>query len=243
MVWECECPLGGRTDMLTAFLGRLAKPWAVQAVWEETCGAVLETDTGCGSGDGAAAATLGCGVEPAFWHWSSKLDGGRLSPPPALHLQHVPLSSPRTHSVTGTSKEAWWVLWWLPSLGRVLQHPGVSGAGWDGTAASGLAGHHGKPCTAELISTRTKGSLGVKITLEKQSQSPVMESLSCSGCFLISPSQPKVPPFRPACTVRYFFSTHEYDDITRTTGTIFGTSNGLYCPAQACFLKSSLCHF
>lgn len=79
--------------MLTAFLGRLAEPWAVQAVEEETRSAVVEPDTDCGSGDGAAAAALGCSAETAFW----------LSPPPALHLQHVPLPGPRTHSVTGTS--------------------------------------------------------------------------------------------------------------------------------------------
>lgn len=96
--------------MLTAFLGRLAEPWAVQAVREETHGAVLEPDTGCGSGDGAAGAELGCGVEPAFWYWSSKLDEGQLSSPPALHLQHVPLTRPWTHSVTGISGEVQWVL-------------------------------------------------------------------------------------------------------------------------------------
>lgn len=132
MVWECECPLAGCIDMLTAFLGRLAEPLAVQAVWEETCGPVQEPDTGCGLGDGAAAAALGCSAEPAFWHWSSELDGGRLSPLSALHLQHVPRPGLRAHSITGTSGEAQWVLQWLPSLGRVPQHPGVSGAGWDG---------------------------------------------------------------------------------------------------------------
>lgn len=76
MVWECECPLGGCKDMLPEVLGRLAEPGVVQALWEEICSVVLELGTGCGSGNGAAAITLGCSEEPAFWHWSSKLDGG-----------------------------------------------------------------------------------------------------------------------------------------------------------------------
>lgn len=38
--------------------------------------------------------------------------------------------------------------------------------------ASHLAGDHRKPCTTELVSTRTKGSLGVKITLEKTAPKP-----------------------------------------------------------------------
>ena len=184
--------------MLTAFLGRLAEPWAVQAVREETHGAVLEPDTGCGSRDGAAAAVLGCSVEPAFWQWSSKLHGGRLSSLPALHLQHVPLPSPRTHCFTGTSGEAWWVLWWLPSPGRVLQHPGVSGDRGDGTGASGLAGNRRKHCTTELISTTTMGSLRVKITLEKQEPKPCHGVPQLLRLFLDQP-EPTQGPSLPPC--------------------------------------------
>lgn len=226
MVWECECPLGGCTDKLTKFLRSLAEPWAVQAVREETHGAVVEPDTGCSSGHRAAATALGCSAETALWHWCSKLDGRWLFPPSAA----CPPAQPVDTLCHRHQQETWQVSWWLPSLGRVLQHPRVSRAGWDGTGASGLAGNHRKHCTTEFLFTRTKGSLGVKITGKT-------EPKPCHGVPQLL-RQPKVPPFRPACTVHCFLCTHKQDDITRTTGTILGTLGGLYCPAQACFLKA-----
>lgn len=135
----------------------------------------------------------------ACWHWSPKLDRGRLSPVLALHLQRVPLSGPWACSATDITGTHGRSCSGCSAQAGSCSTLGLVGLG-DGMGASGLAGNHRKHCTTELISTRTKSSLGVKITLEKQSQSPVMECLSCSGCFLISLSNPKVPPFRPACT-------------------------------------------
>lgn len=131
-----------------------------------------------------------------------------MPPQRALHLQHVLLPGPWTHSVTGTSGEAQWVLWWLPSLGRVLQHPRLSRAGWEGTAASGLAGNHRKHRTTELISISTRGSSGVKITLEKQSQSPVMESLTARAVSWLAWANPRsLPSALPARSIISFAPT------------------------------------
>lgn len=126
MAWEWECLLGGCTEMLTAFFRRLAELWAVQAVQEETDSAVLEMHIGCGSGDGAAAAMLGYGAEPAFWHWSSQRDGGRMSPPPAPHLHDLPLHRHQQGNVVGLVVAA------VPRQGPAAPWGHQVRVGWDG---------------------------------------------------------------------------------------------------------------